>query len=343
MDNKKKFKILIADDEEGLRFSLASILEMENYEVLTAGDGTEALELVKNNDFDIAFFDIRMPGMNGVEALKQIKQISPGTVVVMMTAYAMNDLIKESIKEGAFACISKPFEIEDILNTVKEVGSKPMALIITDDEETKEFFEQNLKASEFITIFDRDAAQALKFIKRRKPGLIFLDSKEIDITFIKDIKKVKYSPELIIIDNDMLKAEGVQNIQKPLAKASISGFIKSTGKKKTAIISSNTISSNNLKLSLVAKGYSASNYTDAETFFSDPRWDTFNFVIYENTTSVELDALFIKIKENGKSIVLIPILDFESPVSENLKKQNIEFLQRPFEPQELFNIMDKQQ
>ena len=76
MSAEKNLNILIADDEEGLRFSLASILEIEGYRVKTAGDGLEALELVKSNSFDIAFFDIRMPGMNGVEVFKKIKEIS---------------------------------------------------------------------------------------------------------------------------------------------------------------------------------------------------------------------------------------------------------------------------
>lgn len=341
MDKETKFKIIIADDEEGLRFSLASILEMEDYEVQTAGDGAEALELVKSNDFDIAFFDIRMPGMNGVEALKQIKRLSPETIVVMMTAYAMNDLIKESIKEGAFACISKPFEIEDVLNTVKEVASKPIAFTVTDNNETRDFIEQNLKASEFMSLFGTNAQKALKFIKRRRPELVFLDAKDIDGSFIKELCGMRHSPEIVVIDNDALKTDGVKTMHSPLTKASITEFLKSTGKKKAAIISSDTISSNNLKLAVVAKGYSVSNYTDAEAFFTDPQWDSFDFVITENAASAELDALLVKINESGRKIMLLPLLDFESPVSENLKKQNIAFLQRPFDSQDLFNIMEK--
>ncbi|MCL2485589.1 MAG: response regulator, partial [Endomicrobia bacterium] len=173
---EKKLNILIADDEEGLRFSLASILEIEGHNVLTAENGLQALDLVKNTDFDIAFLDIRMPEMNGVEVFKEIKKINTKTIVVMMTAYAMNDLIREAIKEGAFACISKPFEIEDILNTVKEINTKPSALIVSSDNETINFLVSNLRHSGVMSIIEENLEKALMFADRRKPSLIFFDS-----------------------------------------------------------------------------------------------------------------------------------------------------------------------
>jgi DNA-binding NtrC family response regulator len=120
----RRIKILIADDEEGLRLSMAGILELEGHCVTTAADGFEAIDKAKQETFDMVFLDIKMPGINGVETYKEIKKILPATVTVMMTAFAVNDLIKEALHEGAFACITKPFEMDTILSIIEDIGSK---------------------------------------------------------------------------------------------------------------------------------------------------------------------------------------------------------------------------
>ncbi|MDR1522585.1 MAG: response regulator [Endomicrobium sp.] len=113
--------ILVVDDEDSLSFSLISILKMEGYEAVSANSGKKAIELIKNNKFDAAFFDIRLPDMNGVELLREAKLINNKLIVIMMTAYAYNDLIKTAIQEGAFRCLRKPFEVIEMLNLVRNL------------------------------------------------------------------------------------------------------------------------------------------------------------------------------------------------------------------------------
>lgn len=120
----RKLKILIVDDEDGLRLSMAGIIEMEGHEVFDASNGHDAIELAKQHSFDLAFFDIKMPGINGVETFKQIKKINPKMISVMMTAYAVQHLIQEALNEGAYACISKPFDMEKIMETIKDISQK---------------------------------------------------------------------------------------------------------------------------------------------------------------------------------------------------------------------------
>jgi len=119
-------KILIADDEEGLRLSMAGILELEGHCVVTAADGFEAIDKAKQETFDIIFLDIKMPGINGVETYKEIKKILPRAVAVMITAFAINDLIREALHEGAFACITKPFEMDTIFSIIRDIGNNQM-------------------------------------------------------------------------------------------------------------------------------------------------------------------------------------------------------------------------
>lgn len=349
MNTEKQLNILIADDEEGLRFSLASILEIEGYSVQTAGDGLEALELVKNNAFDIAFFDIRMPGMNGVEAFKKIKEISPETIVVMMTAYAMNDLIKEAIKEGAFACISKPFEIEDVLSTVKEINSKKTGLIISQKNiDAEDLLISILKSSGFIAVSKPDFKSAEDFIKRREPELVFaIEPSSDDSAAIKDIAgKLGKSKVVVATSSECKEFEEINNIKcvrLPLNKSVLGEFFSNSDKKKAAIISSDTIWSNNLKIAVVAKGYDVTYYPSVENIFEGADMERYDFVICDAGEIADVDNFYAKVKEkNGKAKVIF-IFDFESSVSENLKKLNISFLQKPFDSQDLLAAMEKQQ
>lgn len=337
MENEKKLSILIADDEEGLRFSLASILEMEDYNVQTAEDGLEALELVKNNNFDIAFFDIRMPGMNGVDAFKEIKKISPETIVVMMTAYAMNDLIKESINEGAFACISKPFEIEDVLNTVKEISEKPSAVIVSNDKETVSFLDASLKKAGYLVVNENNLDKAYNFIFRRNPHILFIDFSEENIGFINKVKSIdEYYPEIILLDGNDLNIENVKNIKKASLKSLLPEIIKSSTRIKIAMISEATIAFNNLKLSMIAQGYDVSYFQTKDDFYKQNELESYDFIISDILAVHEINIL----KEKIKDAKIIIVVDYENPEQEKMTEDNIFFIQRPFEVQDFFNLIE---
>jgi CheY-like chemotaxis protein len=115
--------ILIADDENSLRCSLGSILQAKGYNVSMVENGIEAVESVKTGNFDVVFLDIKMPEMNGVEACKEIKKFNKKIIIIMMTAYALVDLIEEAQKE-AFLVVDKPFDIPKILALLKRMASE---------------------------------------------------------------------------------------------------------------------------------------------------------------------------------------------------------------------------
>lgn len=116
----KKLRILIVDDEPGMRETLSDILADRGHEVETAEDGARAIELIKKKFYDLTFIDIKMPGINGVETFKHVKRISPETMVVMMTAYSMKDLIKEALQEGAYGILYKPLDMDKVISVVNE-------------------------------------------------------------------------------------------------------------------------------------------------------------------------------------------------------------------------------
>ncbi|MDR2066451.1 MAG: response regulator [Endomicrobium sp.] len=122
MQNKPN--ILIVDDDSSVGFSLIGILKMENYKTASANSGKEAIEAIKNNNFDIAFFDIRLPDMNGVELLQAVREFNSSLIIIMMTAYASRDLIEEALQKGAVRCLKKPFDLPEALALVKKLIEK---------------------------------------------------------------------------------------------------------------------------------------------------------------------------------------------------------------------------
>lgn len=121
---KSKAKILIVDDEQNIREVLSIFLKDEGYTVSVANDGKSALEAVKNDIFDLVITDLKMPKFSGFDLLKSIKETSPATVVVIITAYGTTESAVEAMKLGAFNYIQKPFKINDIRLIVKNALEK---------------------------------------------------------------------------------------------------------------------------------------------------------------------------------------------------------------------------
>jgi DNA-binding NtrC family response regulator len=113
-----KSRVLVVDDEEALRYLLSTELAAEGYDVETAGDGDEAIEAIRQKDYDVVLLDIKMPRVDGFEVLRFIKQNKPEIKVIMLTAYADVKNAIEALKLGASDFVSKPYDLEDILTSI---------------------------------------------------------------------------------------------------------------------------------------------------------------------------------------------------------------------------------
>ncbi|WP_457679872.1 sigma-54-dependent transcriptional regulator [Thermovibrio sp.] len=113
-------KVLVADDERSIRLVLKKYLQSKGHEVLEAEDGKEALELLKNKKVDVAFVDIRMPKVSGLEVLKEVK----GVPIVILTAYGTMDYTVKAIEMGAVDYITKPFSFEEISQVLDRLLSE---------------------------------------------------------------------------------------------------------------------------------------------------------------------------------------------------------------------------
>lgn len=112
--------LLIIDDELHLLRSLSKLFLAKGFEVTTVEDGEKATQLLPDKSFDIVLCDICLPGKNGIDVLKEIKQVSPETAVIMMTAYATVDTTIQALRSGASDYIMKPFEPEEITFVIEK-------------------------------------------------------------------------------------------------------------------------------------------------------------------------------------------------------------------------------
>jgi len=176
----KKVNILIVDDNISQRRTLSLILGRKGYTVRTAKDGPEALIMIKEQSFDIVFLDIKMPVMNGVQIYKRIKKISPEPVVVMMTAYAVEDLIEEAVQEGVYGVIYKPLDIQKmvaLIQSIRKTKRGALILVVDDDPGTCTSFKNILARKGFEVGIAQSGEEAISLAREKSYDVLFIDMK----------------------------------------------------------------------------------------------------------------------------------------------------------------------
>ncbi len=121
---KVKAKILVVDDDNSIRRTLRDILQFERYEVDEAADGVEAIVKIKRNDFDAIIMDIKMPKMDGMDAMDRIQALKPDTPIIMISGHGNIDTAVEAVKKGAFDFIQKPPDLNRLLITIRNAMDK---------------------------------------------------------------------------------------------------------------------------------------------------------------------------------------------------------------------------
>jgi DNA-binding response OmpR family regulator len=115
-------RVLIVDDEKAIRESLAMFLQEKGFEVLTAETGERGLEIAERENPDIMLLDIMLPGMNGMEVLRKVRETDKGTDVILITAYHDDHLHAEALKKGACGYLRKPIDVMEFEATVERTA-----------------------------------------------------------------------------------------------------------------------------------------------------------------------------------------------------------------------------
>jgi len=214
-----KIKVLIVDDEEVVRDFLSRLLTSKGIEIKAVDSGSKAIESVKEEKFDITFLDARMPNMNGLETFRELKKINPDAKYVMMTGYAVDDLLKEAEKEGAAFSIKKPFDINQVNSLVEEyvlqkAPKKVMSILVVDDERVVlDFFKRLLRDYDVTTI--NSGEESLVKIKQKDFDLAFLDIVLKDATaqlLYSRIQEIRPNLEIMLISGDPARADGLMHL-----------------------------------------------------------------------------------------------------------------------------------
>src|SRR5215470_13367876 len=124
MSANKSLRILFADDEKSLQEFMKAELPRLGHEVTVCPDGKAAVKTLEKSTFDAAILDLRMPGLNGIEVLEQLKQVSPDTEAIVMTGHASMETAIEAVRLGAFDYVTKPCKLTELDAVLRKVAEK---------------------------------------------------------------------------------------------------------------------------------------------------------------------------------------------------------------------------
>lgn len=241
-----KTNIMVVDDLRSIRMTLGGILEDKGYNVVTVENGYQAIEAVKKTHFSVIFMDIKMPGINGVQTFREIKRIDPKAVVIMMTAYSVEDLVKEALEEGAYTVIYKPFDVDRIVATIEGlISDKTLVLVVDDKLNDREVLKAALEDKGYNVASAKDGNEAISMVKSRHYDIIFMDVVLPGMDGIETFERVKQiDPDATVIMvtgysvEDMLKRAANNGayacLRKPFEMEKVIELIESVsgGKKK---------------------------------------------------------------------------------------------------------------
>ncbi|KMY67907.1 hypothetical protein AAU61_08635 [Desulfocarbo indianensis] len=146
----EKAKVLVIDDEESMREACAKVLTREGYQVRTAANGEEGLEMVRQVPPDIVFVDLAMPKLAGLEVLDELAVLAPDTIKVVITAYATVSAALEAVRHGAYDFLPKPFT-PDELKVIAARALERRCLLLKNRELSKERDQAKLRFLQFVT------------------------------------------------------------------------------------------------------------------------------------------------------------------------------------------------
>jgi two-component system, NtrC family, response regulator HydG len=199
--SRKRSRVLVVDDDVMMAKTLTEILQLRGWEVATAFDGVEAVAAATAERFDVVLMDIKMPGMNGVQAFKAMKAANPAAKVVLMTAYAAQELIGEAEREGVMRVLPKPVNVGALLEYLAGLlEAKHPLLLIDSDGAFLDTLDEVLRLRGYETMRASGIDEALALMNRQRPAAILLHMHMGSITSAEAVLAIhKVSPAVALI------------------------------------------------------------------------------------------------------------------------------------------------
>ena len=197
---KEPERILIVDDDKQMAMTLADILRIKGFDAEVAHSGVQALEYLQRRKFACVISDIRMPECDGVELFRKIKAADMHIPVVLMTAYASDELVQLGLNEGAIAALSKPLNIDRVINFLSAIRSEYTVAIIDDDPSFSEILREVLERHQFKVIQATDSSTLEEELRSESLMVLLLDMRLKGTTGLDELLKiVRVSSHLPVI------------------------------------------------------------------------------------------------------------------------------------------------
>lgn len=202
-----KRRILVVDDNIDYCDGIIDFLEMEGFDAVGVHNGFDALEIIKKEEeFDMVLMDIRMPGMDGVETFLKLKEVSPETPTILMTAFAEESRIREALQNGAFGAFEKPVDNERLVCSIeKSFQGGAVVMIADDDKEICSALLDTFAKKGYRCVVARDSEAAIQKARENKFDIIVLDMNLSFLERLETYHKIRdYRPDVkvvIVTDN----------------------------------------------------------------------------------------------------------------------------------------------
>jgi DNA-binding NtrC family response regulator len=175
MTDSSRISLLIVDDEPDMLRGLQRILKIRGFDVVTANSGEQAIEEARRNAPQGILMDIRMPGIDGVEAYRRIREITPNAFVVFMTAFTT--LMDEAKSEGAVKVLSKPLDLDDVCAVIENAVVTRPVLVVDDDPDFLQSLSRAIQSHGLEVHRAREMSGAIAIFEKRPRAVVLLDMK----------------------------------------------------------------------------------------------------------------------------------------------------------------------
>jgi CheY-like chemotaxis protein len=241
----EKTKVLVVDDDRRMVKTICDILKVKGYETAEAYTGEAAVEKVRSDQPDCVLMDIKMPGINGVEALRMIKGICPDLPVVLMSAYTTEEQVAEAKQLGADTVLTKPVDLQMVFSFLALLRKEDSILIVDDDPAFCKTLKDILQSRRYSVQTEADPEKVLGHMEKNYKLVVMLDLKLGDTDGLEVLKAIraKYPAKPVMLVTgyreemtDSIK-KGLQIgaytcLYKPLEVEKLIGLVKEIRQKK---------------------------------------------------------------------------------------------------------------
>jgi len=184
-------KILVLDDDKRIVKTTCDILKIKGHDPIPAYTGEEGVAKVKAEKPDCVLMDIKMPGISGVEAMKRMKELDPALPIVLVTAYATEDLMEEAKQAGAYAILSKPLNFQMILSFLALLSKEEGILVVDDDTNFLRTLKDVLTLRGYRVKTESEPENVLEKLEENYNLLVLLDLKLGSVNGVEILKQIR--------------------------------------------------------------------------------------------------------------------------------------------------------